>query len=565
MQTEQDRTGDTQERWRITAGVVAAIVGVVYLPSLGNGFAFDDHFVIEGASGLLSQPSLFTRLFSAEYFALSGEATWRPFVTASYMFDWQVGGGAPLAFHLQNLLWHVLACVLVVRLFSCLSGSVRVAGAAALLFGLHPLATEAVDAVAFREDVQCTALGLGALVLTVRGRGAGRAVAAGMLLLLALLAKESALVFLALAPLAWWGTDAVTASSASLRDAVSRRRGAAMALVVAAVVFAALRFGVFGAIDDYAQPAGGSRIKGVASGLAALLHYARLAFVPDPLCADYRGVIEPVTRASVLRGWAGALVLLSLAAAAWWGRTRERTLSVGLAWTVAALAPTIGLVAIPVFMAERFTYMALPGAALAIAVAAVAAARWAGIGDRRALGVLLALTALALGTLTWRRHRVWRNDRALWGAMLQDFPSSYGALHGFGTAVQREGQFEESLPYLLAALRAADRSPGVSDYERAGLLAAIGTAYGAAGRAAESVDSLARSLVLEDDGQARYHLALGFQQLGRAADAESEMRAAIALEPRYAPPYLWLSDTLRARGDTAEADRLHSRFEQLSR
>jgi len=564
MRDDQDRGGGARERWRTLAAVVAVIVAVAYLPSLGNGFAFDDRFAVQDAAHLLSQPSLFGRLFSVEYFALSGEATWRPVVTASYMLDWQVGGGAPLAFHLQSLLWHLLACVLVVKLFAGMQCGVRVAAGAALLFGLHPLATEAVDAIAFREDVQCTALGLAAVVLTTRGRGAGTVVSAGVLFLLALLAKESAVVFLVLAPLAWWGTDAARGTTVSLRDAVAARRAAAVGFVVAAVVFAVLRFGVFGAIDDYAQPAGGSRLTGVASGAAALLRYAGLVFVPDPLCADYRGVVDPVTCASDLRGWGGAVVLLALVAAAWCGRKRAPCLSVGLAWFVIALVPTAGLVAIPVFMAERFTYMALPGAALALVTAAVAALRWAGIRNQRALVIVLVLAALMLGTLTWRRHRAWRDDRSLWGAMLRDFPASYGALHGFGTAVQAEGRFEESLPYLLKALRLAERTPGVSDYERAGLLAAIGTAHGAAGRAAESVDALTRSLALEDDGQARHHLALGYLQLGRIGDAEREMRAAIALEPRYAPPYLSLSDLLRARGDTAEADRLRIRYEELT-
>ena len=82
-----------------------------------------------------------------------------------------------------------------------------VSSRAAAIYGVHPALTEAVDAIAFREDVLVVAFGLlGLLVLTGRGRRSGvmRGLIGALCFAAALFSKESGLVFAALLPLTHW-------------------------------------------------------------------------------------------------------------------------------------------------------------------------------------------------------------------------------------------------------------------------------------------------------------------------------------------------------------------------
>src|SRR5207344_203750 len=110
-----------------------------------NGFTYDDGKVISSASALLGHPSLVTHVFSSEYFRLSNESTYRPVVTLTYMVDWQIGAGSPWVFHLQSLLWHIVATGCLLLLLKRLGASATVRYASAVFYGVHPALTEAVD------------------------------------------------------------------------------------------------------------------------------------------------------------------------------------------------------------------------------------------------------------------------------------------------------------------------------------------------------------------------------------------------------------------------------------
>src|ERR1043165_9644255 len=90
------------------SSLLLAAIAAVYATSLSNGFTFDDPSVIQEAGGFLAHPNL-SAFFSTEYFQRSGESTYRPIVTLSYVLDWHIGGGAAWAFHLQSLFWHLVA------------------------------------------------------------------------------------------------------------------------------------------------------------------------------------------------------------------------------------------------------------------------------------------------------------------------------------------------------------------------------------------------------------------------------------------------------------------------
>ena len=135
-------------------------IALLYAPSLENGFTYDDPSIVNDASELLRAPGSSARLFSPDYFRLSGESTFRPIVTLTYIVDWQIGGGNAWAFHLHSMLWHLLTVGCLIVLLPRLGAGPFTQYVVAAIYGVHPALTEAVDAIAFREDVLVVAFGL---------------------------------------------------------------------------------------------------------------------------------------------------------------------------------------------------------------------------------------------------------------------------------------------------------------------------------------------------------------------------------------------------------------------
>ena len=82
-----------------------AVVALAYSSSLGGGFVWDDHHLIEDAASVqeLGTPwSYFAARFWDQPEQRSAGSFYRPLVTLSYALDQRVWGGHPFGFHLTN-------------------------------------------------------------------------------------------------------------------------------------------------------------------------------------------------------------------------------------------------------------------------------------------------------------------------------------------------------------------------------------------------------------------------------------------------------------------------------
>ena len=166
----------------LVAGGVAAAAA---LPGLRFPFLSDDwHLVASVAHGVPMTPY--------EYF--------RPLYMASYWLDRALWGTSPFSFHLTNLMLLAACATLVVVVARRLTGDAVLAAATGLLFAIHPYHVENAAWIAVRGDPLYSIFVLLALLAYDRWRGEKRGIpfAALVLLALALLAKETAIVFLPL-------------------------------------------------------------------------------------------------------------------------------------------------------------------------------------------------------------------------------------------------------------------------------------------------------------------------------------------------------------------------------
>jgi len=527
--------------------LLLASIALLYAPSLSNGFTYDDPAVVADATDLLSHPRL-SALVSGDYFRLSGESTYRPLVTLTYIVDWRVGHGAAWAFHLQSVCWHLIAVGSLLVLLGRIGATDGVRYTSAALFGVHPALVEAVDAVAFREDVLVTAFGLLGLVLATGNRPrwrAGRLALAVLAFAAALLSKESGVVFLALVPLTLW-------AAAERRAAGSWRPTAHwpeyISLVAITGAYLVVRFVLLPAHEDYGNRVGDSLAASLATGAVAFGYYLKLLLYPFALCADYRGVVAIVSSAADWRIWFSLVLLGALSAIAWRSRKEQPLMAWGWAWFLVSLGPVSNVVPIPTFMAERFLYLPFVGLTV-FAVLLVERLAVARVPQPQGILAITLVALIALSVATWRRHAAWASNEVLWQTTLRDFPTAQGAVHGYGSVLIAQGRYADGIAYLTRLLE----DPTIGRDRRAAVRLELGFAYDRLGLLDLARQSFEQAIAAAPAPQARAGLALTYLKLDRMDEAKLQLDELLRAQPDDADGYSLLGAVFSRQGRSDDA------------
>ena len=413
----------------VPVALVALAAGAVYAHTLGYQFVYDDMWVIVKNDRVHSLASWREILVGPWW----PQGLYRPLTSLTYAADWTLGGGSPLLFHLNNVLLHALASILVYTLAARLLAR-PAALAAGLLFAVHPVHVEAVANLVGRAEILATLFGVGAVLLYLaHGDGAperpgGRrmmALGTGTLALLGFASKETALAVPGLMLIADWA--GARRRGEAFRSRVSRQSGLWAAVVILAVLWVAWRARVLGELAGD-TPAPGLADTGPGDRLLIMLpvvsEYLRLLLFPARLSADYSPDFLPATSRLSMGTALGAALLAACIWTAAAARRRAPAVTTGLAWVGASLV-IVSNVLVPsgILLAERTLYLASVGACFL--------AGWAwSEGYRRAPAAAAAGLAAVLALATARtatRAPVWRDNVTLFNQIVLDAPGSYRA------------------------------------------------------------------------------------------------------------------------------------------
>lgn len=214
--------------------LVALLAILVYLNSLPGSFFMDDVEIV-ARNPLVHTPDLLKILTSDYWGEQINSGLYRPLTIISFVVNRWILGSEPWCFHLVNVLLHAATSGLLgLALLACGFGAV-VAWGSALLFAVHPLHTEVVNMAVGRSELLVGLLLFAALWLAQSGDTGRRRCAVAGCYGLALLAKEHAVVFLALLP----AIDGFIARQTV--DAWRRRTPLYLVLVAVTVAWWALR------------------------------------------------------------------------------------------------------------------------------------------------------------------------------------------------------------------------------------------------------------------------------------------------------------------------------------
>jgi tetratricopeptide (TPR) repeat protein len=415
------------------AAALAAACAALW-PALSGGFVYDDRVLVLQNPQIRSWEGLRSAWGAAYWDFLAPETAsrlgyWRPLTSVALFAGHALGAGAAWGFHTVSLCLHLLAVAAAFFLARRLLRHAPAAAVCAALFAVHPVQVEAVAWISAVNDPLYGLLVLCALNAhaTWRERGAsGFPLAAAAAYALALLAKENAVAFLPLAAALELGCFRAPRPRAALARA-------ATAYLLVSLLYAGARMAVF---DDPA--AGVTRVTtelALSTGRAASLRLELLGgflgLLVWPLELSLFREIRPVIPLLDARFLgAAAAVALWLAACALALRRGARPLAFALLVPVAGVLPAlVRLESLGRFaLSDRFLYVAVFGAGLALALLVRALPRVAGA----ALGLGLVLAA---GVLARARTHVWHDEVALFQATVEASPRSVYARWGLGRAL----------------------------------------------------------------------------------------------------------------------------------
>ncbi len=566
---------------------IVLLVGAVFSVGLEAPFIFDDtHSIPENP---FIRAINWDTLVSAPE---QGTTAGRPVVQLSLALNYALHGLDVRGYHAFNILLHVGACLLLFDLVRRVlstpryarhfgSAATGIATATALIWGLHPLQTEAVTYIIQRTELLKGVFLLATMDLALMGfaaerRPGGERAARGLLIgavatcLLGMGSKESMVG----APLLVLLADRAFASG-SFREAWRRHRAfyLALALTWTVVVWAVARGSRTGSVGF---GLGVGAFENLLTQAGVLVWYLRLSIWPEPLSITYDW---PVAQ-GLGDAWLTVSIMTLLFAVTVAAIVRRPGLGLLGAWFFVILGPTSSFVPITSEMvAERRMY--LPLAAVVLLVVCVvwqvlsALASWrrdaraeaalqaqgvppdevratmlaraddpAPAGWPRVVAAVLVGAVVIVASLgTTSRIAVFNDDLTLWTDTLSKQPRSYYALTNTASVLREHARRDEALALYQRALELEPDNPdnhiGVGNtlMELHAYEAAI-AAYDRAVRLAPRIAS------------AHHNRALALAHLARFDEAIVGLRRAVELDPDYADAHANLAVLLvRTDGD----------------
>jgi tetratricopeptide (TPR) repeat protein len=624
------------------AALIMLAATAAYSNSFRGAFVFDDLPAIEDNLSLRQLWPPWRVLFPPGH----GETvSGRPLLNLSLAVNYALGKLHPWGYHAGNLAFHILAALLLFGIVRrTLTGGAWcvecgeqenrltphaphsrthtfLAFAAALLWAVHPLQTEAVTYIVQRAESLAALFYLLTLYCVIRGAEAPRIrhrelgigaakkaahpslwYAAAVLACLAGMATKEMMVT---APLIVLLYDRTFLAS-SFGQALRRRRTlyAALAATWGLLIALVLYGGRLGHSDGFGTPRVASAWSYLISEPGVILHYLRLCFYPAPLCLDYAWPLATKIGA-VLPGLSVVGLLL---AATIWGLVGGRRWGFLGAWFLLILAPTSTFFPMGDLAFEHRMYLPLAAVVVAVVLGSHALLRNVRHNVGRVLarrqfrdgkaawvqaptlrrwsaatlgGSLVALIALGLGMLTFRRNKDYQSELSIWQDTVNKSPQNARAHTNLGACLcETGGDIDEAILHYRLAVELdpqyalAHHNLGVALY-RCSRIDEAQTQY----RQALAIDPNyadacnSYGLLLENRGAvvqalAYYRKALELKagskeaytnlgnvlhRQGRAAEAVASYRNALQIDPHYAEAHYNLAIVLNGQGRTEEA------------
>ncbi len=430
----------------------------LYISSLDFEYVLDDKMVIvdnqytkKGFAGIkeIFTTESFQGYFGEQKNLLEG-GRYRPLSIATFAVEYQFFGLNPKVGHLVNILFYALTGLLLFRVLSLLIPALKnsrwwlaLPFVATLLFILHPIHTEVVANVKGRDEILSFLGALGALYFSIQYLKKDKVILllfAAISFMLGLLAKESALTWIAVIPLSgYFFTKAKFKKIATVT----------VPLIVVGLLYIAIRTNIIGFLlstgkevtDIMNNPFYGLSFgEKFATIFYTLGMYIKLLIFPHPLTHDYYPFQVPILSWGDFRPWISLLFHLGLLGIALKGLKSKKIISYSILFYFITLSIVSNIpFTVGATMNERFVYV--PSLAICLIFAWFISRKLPDFfnekkGELNILSVgLFVILLVGYTTKTILRTEDWKNAITLNAASVKYSPNSARANCFMGVAL----------------------------------------------------------------------------------------------------------------------------------
>ncbi len=600
----------------ITVSIIIALTVITYLNCLPNLFVYDDVSTIT-ENRFIKDWGNFPALFTHDYFKYSGELTYRPFVTLSYFIDYSLWHENPMGYHVVNVVLHTLIVTLIyflaLLLFQQYSKHITqhshslvkasadtvitsdvpsrlpqspivnpiespftkggfgkvtdqfprtsIAFLTSILFAVHPIVSEVVNGISYREDLIAMAFLIVSFLLFLlckervitqipltssSGRNGGFSLsvpsrkgtatlytAAMAAYFFSLLSKESAIVLPALIFFfdLIFNTHARVNGISSLLFSVYKtistilRSSFFLGYIGISMVYLVIRFFILHNPHEKIAYPEGSFFINMITMTKVLGRYITNIFLPLNLNADYHVLYlkTPLTLSFIIP----LFMLLSIAIIVVRLR-KKRVIVFAILWFFISILPVLNVIPLANIMADRYLYLPILGFCLLLSTTLLHLR----ISIRHPLVVSLILFYVVI---TVSRNNIWRDEFSLWHRSSQSSLCSFTTYNNLGTQYNKKGYPDAALRYYQKALQKA-KEVGFIQY--ATVYYNIGNAYEKKGLQNQAATAYEKAIRMKlDYHQAHNNLGKVYFTQGRYDDAIAEYNTAITIDPNFAYAY----------------------------
>jgi len=547
--------------------VILIAVFTAYAGSLQNGFIWDDEFLVRDNLYIKGFGHL-KEIFSSYLASSSNNINnfYRPIQDLSYMIDRFLWGDDPMGFHLTNVMLHATCAILVYLLFVRIAGNHRIAFITGLLFGIHPVNTEAVTYIAGRADPLYLLFFLLSFLLFLKTLNSfekshktdPRLYGLSLIFyIVSILSKEIGLILPALLFL-------YQRTFVNDPRVQGKARGLIIPYCCVLLVYILLRKTIldFSGISPSFIMAEYPFYQRMLTMFKAIMIYLRLLVLPLGLHMERsvrvaRSLFEPAALGSFI----GMIAVFFLTL-----KARKRCLNrlfFSSLWFFICLVPVSNIVPINSFIAEHWLY--LP----AIGIFAIA-----GMGIEKVFGSkygkaisLLAAAAISVFYihLTIERNKDWKDEITFFKETLKYSPNNPKLHLNFGNTYSEMGMQEEAVKEYKKAIELRP--------DDAVAHANIGAVYIGLGKLEEAGRYIEEALEIKPDfPNALYNRGYINKRRGNSEEAAEDFKAALELNPHFLNCHMELGSIYLKRGLINEAEyhwrealRLDPRHEEAKR
>jgi protein O-mannosyl-transferase len=520
--------------------LIAVFVGILYFNSLGNLFTnWDDGMIYQNRSIRNLDWTGIKKLFTLEK-----ANTYQPVRMLSYAIDYRIWKLNPIGYHITNILFYILTCIMVFLTLERLSVGLRdgsppdshfrVAAFGALIFAAHPVHVEAVTWLAARKEVLQGFFFFLGFYLYLVGRkmeGEKRVLYLfGVLLviLLAILSKTSAIVF----PGVIFLYEIVAEKE---RFFIFLRRHwvfLTIAVCMSAVfTFIAMRVMLdAGGIKPYR---GWNFISNLLVPIYAFWESIRLLTLTVNYSAAYTIVANP--QIFSIKNVILFVLTCGFFGVSFYSFRKTKVIFFAFFFFLITLLPYLNIIPISTLIADRYVFIASFSFAFLLGILFdrfyTYRHRRMSEGFFKLLSVsLFVLLLLGYSFMTIRQNTIWQNSYTLWADAVEKSPNSNAANALMGVVYMELGMNDQAVKYLEKAIHLLPQ-----DYQSRNNL---GIVYGKLSQFDKGIDELVTAIrLMPDDDTIKINLSVLYERQKEYRKAEEILTYLIEKNPVNANLY----------------------------